>query len=96
MCHYSGSATVPCLVELCVEFAEDVAVDIIDAIFQKNWPSHLILTLCNLVCDLLPYLSAQHLIIYKVSCLYSFVPICWMGVCIHVVALHSHSFHLIV
>jgi uncharacterized protein YoaH (UPF0181 family) len=57
----------PCLVEQCLDFAEDVAEDIIDSLFVKPWPSHLIVTLCNLVCDIMPHLSAQHFILFQVS-----------------------------
>lgn len=59
----------PCVVELAMHFAEDVAFDIIDSLFHKSWPSHLLLTLCNLMCDLLPFLSSQrrHLSIFQVS-----------------------------
>jgi uncharacterized protein YoaH (UPF0181 family) len=56
----------PCLVEQCLDFAEDVAEDIIDSLFVKPWPSHLIVTLCNLVCDIMPHLSAQHFILFQV------------------------------
>ena len=56
----------PCLVEQCLDFAEDVAEDIIDSLFVKQWPSHLIVTLCNLVCDIMPHLSAQHFILFQV------------------------------
>lgn len=50
----------PCILELLLDCAEEAAAaDILDHLFQKTWPSHLLLTLCNLVCDLIPFLGVR-------------------------------------
>ena len=69
--HTASSAALellPCIIELLLDFAEEVAVDIVDSLFLKKWPSHMLLTLCNLVCDLIPFLGVrgQHFKTFKV------------------------------
>jgi hypothetical protein len=56
----------PYLVELLVDISEEAAEEIINTLLQKQWPSSLLLTLCNSVCDLLSFLSARHLAAFKV------------------------------
>lgn len=77
----------PVIIELLMLIsAEDAAAEVIDSLFLKNWPSHLMLTLCNLVCDLIPFFSSRrdHWATFKVlSCLQ-----------VVVVDINSHAFKM--
>jgi hypothetical protein len=75
--HGSSSAALellPFVVELLMSFAEETAMEVVDSLLRKVWPTHLLLTLCSLMCDLLPFLSVRgkHFSVFKVS---SFLPL---------------------
>ena len=71
-CHASAVALelLPYIVDQLRTLSNGSASDVIDSLFRISWPPHMLLSICNLVCDLIPFFQAQRLVVFRVMCVY--------------------------